>query len=172
MGINLYFFNVLQFVVFFSQMQTQTLTLLFIDDVTGMIPRFSPTKTDGRGGGEIISVIVDPSHREWRSWRLPARTWKWEGKTPPSVLTPPTTQNSRLMGKYPPSQRRRRISNWPPHRLTELPVISTTVPVGGNYGKNRHCTPLCKTRNGEKKYDLEVLILFCKKEKDKSPMMI
>lgn len=53
MGINLYFFNVLQFVVFFSQMQTQTLTLLFIDDVTGVILRFPDSAQQ-----KLMGVVV------------------------------------------------------------------------------------------------------------------
>lgn len=128
-------------------------TLLFIDDVMGVIIRFPDSAQQKLTLWWLGSNICNcrSSHRESRSWRLPARTWKWEGKMPPSVLTPPTTQNSRLMGKYPPSQRRRRISNWPPHRLTELPVISTTVPVGGNYGKTGIVHHYVKQEMGGKK---------------------
>lgn len=112
-------------------------------------------------------LSVYASHREWRSWRLPARTWKWEGNMPPSVLMLPTTQNLRSMGKYPPSQRRRHISNRPPDRPTELPAVFTRSPVNENYSKQQHCPPLHETGNEKKKKWLGVLFLFCKKKKRK-----
>lgn len=120
----------------------------------------------------LLFLSVYASHREWRSWRLPARTWKWEGNMPLSVLTLPTMQNLRSMGKYPPSQRRRHISNRPPDWPTELPAIFTRSPINENYSKQQHFPPLHETGNEKKKNDSECYFCFVKKKKKKGKVII
>ena len=112
--------------------------------------------------------------REWRSWRLPVRTWRWEGNTPPWVLMPPTMPNLRLMGKYPPSQRRRRISNRPAARPPDPPADRPTKLPANLHGKpnkyskqqqRQHHPPLQQNRRW--KNDSECYFLFCKKKRKK-----
>lgn len=104
--------------------------------------------------------------RGWRSWQLPAQTWKWEGNLPPSVLMLPTTQNLRLMGKYPPSQRRRRISNWPPDWPTKLPAVLTRSLTNESYRKQQQQYPPLHKRGNETN-DSECYFCFVKKKRKK-----
>lgn len=77
-------------------------------------------------------------------------------------------QNLRLMGKYPPSQRRRHISNCPPDWLTKLPAVFTS-PSNENYSKwQQYYPPLHKT--GNETNDSGVLFLFCKKKRKKEKL--
>lgn len=125
-------------------------------------------------GGHQDSLIAETCHsslmsfhRESRSWPLPAQTWKWEGSTPLSVLTLPMMLNLRLMGKYPPSQRRRRISNRLPGWPTKLPVICTAT-TNYHHDNIHHDTKQEIKQMTQRNF----LLLFCKKKKKKKGKVI